>query len=262
MRHPRIPSLILASLLLAASAPGDQPARPPPPEPLALPDATDAASLYGALDELRRGQVDDDRVVTFAEREQRIADGVELSAVSLGALDAPPSAVVSVLGDVRGYPSWLTLHPSYKSVRVEGASRMSCAIGSADAPKAKRTMVYDVEVREDGARWRVVDSGTPLQAGSYLELVVSPHPTVPGASLVVHRQVGFVPDQGRMTKYLTSDDDNGTNRWWKDSNRHARRLHWAIDAAIRNPPGRDRKAAYAASYQREFRGKVPWWATP
>jgi hypothetical protein len=88
---------------------------------------------------------------------------------------------------------------------------------------------------------------------------VQAHPTIPGACLVAHRQVGLMP-AGRMLKYLSSEDSEGRNRWWKDCNRHARRLHWAIDAAASEPPGREREGAYVAHYQREFRGKAPSWA--
>ena len=44
----------------------------------------------------------------------------------------------------------------------------------------------------------------------------------------------------------------GRNRYWKDANKHARRLHWAMDAALTHAPGRDREALYLDRYAMEF----------
>lgn len=265
----------LALLLLAgaaAAAPDENPAfggdapdtaadiaaLPKPAGP--LPADESPAGLYAALGEADRKLVDDGmKVVTFDERVREAKGRTELLGVSIGTLRQPPDAVRSVLASLNDYPTWLKLHPSYKLVRTEGSSRLIAGIGSSDAPKSKRTMTYTVETTPTGARWVVVDSGTPLLAGSSLTFEVMPHPSIEGASLVVHRQVGFL-DGGRMLKYLASDDSKGQNRWWKDSNRHARRLQWALDAAITDPPGSERERAYIAHYQREFRGKVPYWA--
>jgi hypothetical protein len=240
----------------AAAATYEELAAAPP----ALPSSLAPADLYATLTEAQRATVDkDQRVVTFAERIGKGDGATRLEGVSIGMMREEPATIVALLAALDGYPDWLRMQPSYKSVRLEGRSRLVCGIGSTDSTKAKRQMTYDVTPRADGVTWTVVDSGTPLQRGSFLELIVAPHPTIPGASLVVHHQVGLVP-AGRMLNYLASDDKEGRNRWWKDCNRHARRLHWAIDAAVANPPGEQRRSAYVASYQREFRGKSPVWA--
>jgi hypothetical protein len=239
----------------ATAATYEELAAAPPP----LPAALDPLSLHAALTPAQRATVDEEqRVVTFAQRITRRGDLTELEGVSIGTMRQPPSAVVQVLSSVEGYADWLRLQPSYKSVRVEG-TRLLAGIGSADEPKVKRQMRYDVVPGPSGVTWTVTESGTPLQPGSVLELSVVAHPTVPGASLVAHRQVGLLP-QGRMLKYLGSEDKEGRNRWWKDSNRHARRLHWAIDAACAQPPGTERVSVYVAHHQREFRGKSPSWS--
>jgi hypothetical protein len=164
-----------------------------------------------------------------------------------------------VVRDDPHYPTWVALNPNYKTITPEGASKFRAGAGSADAQRAKRSFVYDVDVSDTTVTWRIVDSTLPFGQGSFLSYEVVPHPTLEGASLVVHRQVGLLPASGRVTKYLTSDDSKGVNRWWKDSTRHAKRTHWAIDAAISSPPGDERKATYLASYQREFR-ELPFWA--
>lgn len=227
-----------------------------PPE---LPASASPEALHAALSPSQRATVDrDQRVVTFAHRIRKRGSTTELVGVSLGALPHPPEVVRRLLSDVAGLPDWIRLQPSYKTARVDG-SRLTAGIGSASEPKAKRTMIYEIEPTAQGALWTVVDSGTPLEAGSTLEFVVVPHPSMPGASLVVHEQTGLVP-QGRMLKYMTSDDKEGRNRWWKDCNRHARRLHWAMEAACSQPPGDERRRAYVGHFQREFGGKVPFWA--
>ena len=228
--------------------------------PPILPATITPSALHAALTDAQRATVDRDmRVVTFAETTRRRGDVTEMEGVSLGMLPQPADAVISLLAALSDYPGWLTLQPSYKTVRLEGRSRLVVGIGSADAPKAKRQMIYDVEPSAGGATWTVVESGSPLLPGSLLQLMVEPHPTIPGACLVVHRQLGLMPS-GRMLKYLCSDDSEGRNRWWKDCNRHARRLHWALDAAASQPPGEERRGAYVAHYQREFHGKAPPWA--
>ena len=77
---------------------------------------------------------------------------------------------------------------------------------------------------------------------------------------MLHEYNVFLPSSGRMTKYMTSDDKKGRNHFWRDASKHARRLHWALDAAIRYPPGEDRAQAYLDDYQREFGGSIPYWA--
>lgn len=127
------------------------------------------------------------------------------------------------------------------------------------SPEVVREMIYDVEPTAEGALWTVVDSGTPLKRGSTLESFVAAPPSIPVASLVVHEQVGLLPP-GRMLKDLSSDDEHDHNRWWKDSDRHARRLHWGFDAAASQPPGDQRRRAYLGHFQRELGGKLPYWA--
>jgi len=208
------------------------------PEPHALPAATDAASLYGALEDWERLVLDEEmRVITFGERIEEKPDRVEMLAVSIGTLRQPPEAVLSALHAVNGYPDWVTLQPSYKTVEIVGASRMRCGVGDAASPKPKRVMTYEITPSASGVEWRVLDSGTQIEPDSTITLEVAAHPKMPGASLVVHRQFGLLPDEGRLQKYLASDDTEGRNRWWKDSNRHARRLHWAIEAALEWPRG-------------------------
>lgn len=238
-----------------ASASADDLADAPPPLP---PDRSPLA-LHAALSPAQRLALESDRkVITFAHRMSRQGDSTMLTGISLGMLPHPPDAVRALLADVGAYPDWLRLQPSYKSVRADG-NRIVAGIGSANAPKTKRQMIYDIEPTPAGVLWTVVDSGSPLEPGSTLEYFVAAHPTVPGASLVVHEQVGLLPP-GRMLKYLSSDDSNGRNRWWKDSNRHARRVHWAFEVAASEPPGDERRRAYIAHFQREFGGKVPIWA--
>jgi hypothetical protein len=200
------------------------------------------------------------RVVTFGEARVETGGRVEMSAVSVGTLRLAPDAVRSLLAQVSGYPSWLVLQPSYKRVRVQGTSRLIAEVGSAESAKAKRTMIYEVEIAGSVTTWRVVDSGSPLEPDSSVSYEVVAHPALEGACLVIHRQLGLLPDSGRMTKYLSSDDDRGRNRWWKDSNRHARRIHWAFDAALRAPAGKDRQQLYLEHYQREFGAAIPYWA--
>src|SRR5437870_1722821 len=98
-------------------------------------------------------------------------------------------------------------------------------------------MVYEIEQSAGVTTWRVLDSGSPLKAGSYVSFEVVPHPSIPNASLVLHRQFGIFPDSGRMTSYETSDDSKGQNRWWKDSFRHAARLQCALAASAAHPAG-------------------------
>jgi hypothetical protein len=249
-------------LLLPTLALGKKPVEQAP-EPHALPAATDAASLYGALEDWERQVLDEEmRVITFGERIEEKPDRIEMLAISIGTLRQPPEAVLSALHAVNDYPDWVTLHPSYKTVEIVGASRMRCGVGDASSPKPKRVMTYEITPSASGVEWRVLDSGTQIEPDSSLVFEVAPHPKIPGASLVVHRQFGLLPDEGRLQKYLASDDKEGRNRWWKDSNRHAKRLHWAIDAALAWPPGAERKKAYVESYQREFGGKLPYWAQP
>ena len=45
-----------------------------------------------------------------------------------------------------------------------------------------------------------------------------------------------------------------------DANKHARRIHWALDAALRHPPGGEREALYLEHYVRDFGGRLPYWA--
>ncbi len=52
---------------------------------------------------------------------------------------------------------------------------------------------------------------------------------------------------------------NIRNRFWKDANKHARRTHWAFDAALAHPPGADRTSLYLTHYEREF-NDLPYWA--
>lgn len=230
-------------------------AAPPP-----LPGTHDAAALHAALPPAMRATVDGDlRVVTFAHASSPAKGRTELVGISVGTLMHPPESVRAVLLALNAYPDWLGLHPSYKTVRVEGQSRLVAGVGSAGAPKAKRQMIYTVEPADAGVRWTVVDSGTQLEPGSLVELTVAPHPVLAGASLVVHRQVGLVPP-GRMLKYLSSIDKKGRNRWWADCNRHARRLHWAIDAVLSESAPAERRGVYIGHFQREFHGEVPYWA--
>ncbi len=225
-----------------------------------LPDSLAPAALHAALSDAERAVLDRGlRLVTFEQQISERGGRTRLHAVSLGTLLQPPAAVRSVLAEVGGYPDWVILHPSYKSVRVQGKTRMTAEIGSADARKAKRTMVYAIAPDDEGARWTVVESGSPLQPGSSIEFIVAPHPVIPDASLVAHVQTGLL-GPGRMLRYLSAEDSDGRNRWWKDSNRHARRIHWAIDAAVTQPPGRERQHVYIGHFQREFGGKVPVWA--
>lgn len=256
---------LLGGLLLALlSAGSGQAAKAvvPAPEPPPLPAATDARGIYDALDPESRARVDvEQRVVTFAEQRCEVPDRVEMLAVSIGMLRVSPDSVISLLEKISGYPAWLLLQPSYKRARIQGSSRLIADVGSADSPKAKRTMSYDVSSNGAITTWLVADSGTALQPGSFVSFEVIPHPTIEGASLVVHRQFGILPLSGRMTKYLGDDDDKGQNHWWKDASRHAQRIHWAFDAAIRFPPGTDRSSLYVEHHQREFNGKAPYWVS-
>lgn len=258
----RVPAILLAGVLLVQASPaGARGPKAAAPEPPALPAATDALGLRESLGPEARAALDDAQgVVTFGQVEKDAGDGVELLAVSLGTLRVPPEGLRALLAKIGDYPTWVTLQPSYKRVRIQGASRMIADVGSAESPKAKRTMTYDVETSGATTTWRVVESRTSLRRGSSVSFEIAPHPSLADASLIVHRQLGLLPKGDRMTSYLAADDDKGRDRWWKDANRHARRLHWAMDAALRFPPGGDRNGHYVENYQREFMGKIPWWA--
>ena len=258
LRLPRLLGLMALALSLPAWAgPPSQPA----PEPPAMPAAKGALAVYQSLDEATRSAVDGGKVLTFGERHTTVGDHTELLCESVGVLQDSPESVKALLANVEDYPTWLTLQPSYKTVRVVGADRVSCEIGAPESPKPKRTLVYQVAQSGETTTWSVVDSTTPLHDDSHLSFEVVPHPTIAGACIVLHQQLGLLPASGRMVKYLESDDSKGQNRWWKDSMRHARRVHWAFDAAVRHPPGQERKATYIEHFQREFNGELPWWAT-
>jgi hypothetical protein len=203
---------------------------------------------------------DEERVVTLEERETPTAEGVRIDALSVGVLSHPPEIALGVLRSVASYPEWLVLNPTYKEVRVHGADRMTVEIGKSDSPRAQRTLTYDVAAGASSVTWTVTASSSPVKPGSTITYEVAPHPTRPQVSVVVHRQVVLLPDEGRLTRYLTSDDDEGRNRYWKDANKHSRRTHWAVDAAIRHPAGRERRQLYLEHYQREFSGSLPYWA--
>ena len=113
---------------------------------------------------------------------------------------------------------------------------------------------------DDPTEFIEVPSATqPLERGSYNSFQVVAHPTIAGASLVVYRQQAVVPLKGKMTKALRTDDKSGRNSFWKDADRHAHRIHWALDAVLTEPPGAGRRAMYIANYQRWFQ-TVPYWA--
>ena len=99
-----------------------------------------------------------------------------------------------------------------------------------------------------------------LESGSSVGWEAHAHPSREGQSIVVHRQRGELSGRGRLSNYLDSTDKQGRNRYWKDANKHARRLHWAMDAALSHPPGRDREALYLDRFAAEFNGGVPYWA--
>lgn len=249
-----------AGLLLvapAASATSDLPARLPP----APPDAADPLALHAALGgaalDLVEGQ---ERILTFAPDRRERPGEIWLQAASVGVLPHPPERVRELLAATSEMREWLPLNPNYKAVLLAGSARVRCEVGSSSRRKARDVLTYAVESDETGVTWRLLSATSPLLPGSSVRFQVAPHPTRPGESLVSHVQVTGLPERGRLTRYLLSDDDNGRNRFWKDSLKHARRTHWALDAALSHPPGEGRAAAYLDHYAREFGASRPYWA--
>lgn len=245
----------LPVLLLAFAAAAG--AEPPP-----LPADESPASLLAALPAAEREAVlDERRVVTFAEERLDNGRGAIYRALSVGVLPHPPGTVRGLLRQVGGYPDWVRLSPTYKEVRVPGAARIETGVGKSSSPRTRETLAYTVAHSDRGTTWTLSSDERALEAGSQLAWEVVPLPGSEGRrSLVVHRQEGRLSGRGRLSKYLDSEDKHGRNRFWKDANKHARRLHWAMDAALTHPPGRDREARYLDRYAVEFDGGTPYWA--
>ena len=176
-------------------------------------------------------------------------------------LPHPPETVRGLLRQVGAYPTWVRLSPTYKELRVVGTARIETGVGKSSSPRTRELLAYTVAHSDDGTTWTLSSDERALEAGSTLSWKVVPVPgEKPGRSLVVHRQEGRLSGRGRLSRYLDSDDKQGRNRYWKDANKHARRLHWAMDAALTHPPGGDREALYLDRYAMEFDGGTPYWA--
>lgn len=226
-----------------------------------MPADDSAAGLLAALSaEDRDAVLRGDRVLTFAEERTPDGQGVNYRAISVGVLPHSPRAVRGLLEHTGAYAAWIPLSPTYKAVRVNGNRTVACDVGRSSARKARETLTYDVEHSGDGTTWWLASSKKALKSGSSLAWEIVPHPDDPERSLVIHRQTGRLSGKGRLSNYLDSTDKQGRNRYWKDANKHARRIHWAMDAALTHPPGRDREALYLDRYAAEFGGGLPYWA--
>ena len=248
----RTATALLALLALAA---------PSKAEPPALPSSETPEALLAALPEAERAEVLERRgVVTFAEVRSENGRGATYLAVSVGVLPHPPELVRGLLRQVNAYPTWVRLSPTYKEVRIVGASRIETGVGKSSAQRTRQMLSYTVSHSATGTTWTLASDERALEAGSTLSWEVQPLPGDPKSSLVIHRQEGRLSGRGRLSNYLDSDDKSGRNRYWKDANKHARRLHWAMDAALLHPPGREREAVYLDRYAMEFDGGAPYWA--
>ncbi len=230
-------------------------------EPTQLPAEDAAEALLAALPAADRAAVlAGERVVTFAEQRMPNGKGATYLAVSLGVLPHAPQAVEGLLARTMAYPTWVTLSPTYKAVRVSGGRRVDCDVGKSSSKRARGTLTYDIEFADSMTTWRLISRKKALEPGSTLTWEVLALAGDETRSLVIHRQRGHLSGKGRLSNYLDSTDKQGRNRYWKDANKHARRLHWAMDAALTHPPGRDCKALYLDRYATEFNGGVPYWA--
>lgn len=248
-------TLTLALLALAVALPVRA-----VPLPSAGPGAGPRVLLEALSDEDRSAVLAGDRVITFDELRSPNGKGTTYVAVSLGVLAHSPRAVKGLLASPSDYPTWVTLSPTYKALRVDGGRRIACDIGKSSSKRARETLTYDVVLAGPVTTWSLTTRKHALAEGSTLSWEVLPVPGDENRSFVIHRQTGHLSGKGRMSNYLDSDDKQGTNRYWKDANKHARRLHWAMDAALTHPPGRDRKDVYLDRYAADFNGGVPYWA--
>jgi hypothetical protein len=221
----------------------------------------DARALLAALpDADREAVLAGERVVTFEELRTANGRGVSYLAVSLAVLDHAPRPVRGLFTQATDYPTWIPLSPTYKEVRVAGGRRIACRIGKSTSRRARETLTYDVAFAGPVTTWSLTSKRHALLPGSTLAWEVVAIDGEPDRSLVIHRQSGHLSGKGRLSSYLDSSDKQGRNRYWKDANKHARRLHWAMDAALSHPPGQDREARYLDSYASEFGGAIPYWA--
>ncbi|MEM7248494.1 MAG: hypothetical protein AAF533_24390 [Acidobacteriota bacterium] len=228
--------------------------------PVPAPVRQDSPTLLAAIpDDQRADFFAGKRVYTFAPLERSDEPkGLILESLSLVVSPKSPASFTKLLRAVESYPEWVSLSPTYKHVRVRGTDAISCETGRSSSPKAQRILPYRVSHADDVLAWTLETNGTPIKAGSSVSFEVRPGPDGQG-TLLLHRQSVRLPSRGRLTKYLRSHDKKGRHRFWKDVDKHARRMHWAMVAALVHPAGTDRQALYVEHYQRDF-GGVPWWA--